>query len=65
MAKDNRQSSKKWLGVIILILFGALIAWDFSAIQNKPAAIVIGIIIALAVTLVSKALDVELGWPKN
>lgn len=65
MVKNTQQSPKRWLGVILLIAFGALIAWVFTAIDNRLEAIAIGVVIGLIVVGASKALDVELGWPKK
>jgi FtsH-binding integral membrane protein len=65
MSTSNERSPKRWLGVVLLILFGALVAWDFSAIHQWLQATIIGIVIGLIVVLVSKAIDVDLGWPKG
>jgi len=55
----------RWLGIVSLILFGVLVAWDFSAIHSMAKAVIVAIIIAVVFVVVTKLANIEPGWPKD
>jgi hypothetical protein len=65
VSNKPRKSASKWLGVVALIIFGALIGWDFSVINNTFSAIIVAIIIATVFVIVTKVTSIEPGWPKD
>ena len=62
---ENNKSYSKWLGVVSLVIFGALIGWDFEAIHSTAKAIIVGIVIAIVFVVVTKLANIEPGWPKS
>ena len=65
MSTKSEKLIEKWFGVVVLIAFAVLIAWDFTAISNKLTAVVVGIVIALALVGLTKLSGLKLGWPKK
>ncbi|HUD81750.1 MAG TPA: hypothetical protein VMR08_03985 [Patescibacteria group bacterium] len=65
MSNNVKKPITRWLGVISLIIFGALIGWDFSAFQSTVTAVIVSVIIAIVFVLVTKLANIEPGWPKD
>lgn len=64
MHSVTARPNSKWFGVVSLIIFGALVGWDFSAVHSTLYAIFVGIVIAAVFVLVTKSAGIEPGWPK-
>lgn len=65
MIDNVKKPWTRWLGIVSLILFGVLVAWDFSAMHSKLKAVIVAIIIAAIFVIVTKLADIEPGWPKG
>jgi di/tricarboxylate transporter len=55
----------RWLGILSLIIFVALVGWDFSAIHSTAKAAIVAVIIAAIFVIVTKLANIEPGWPNN
>ena len=65
MSDSPRKPITRWFGVISLIVFGALIGWDFSAIHSTAKAVIVAAIIAIVFILATKLANIQPGWPKE
>jgi hypothetical protein len=65
MSRLAMKPYSKWLGVVSLIIFGLLIAWEFSAIHSTIHAVIVGIVVAAVFVFVTKSAGIEPGWPKS
>ena len=65
MPKKKKQSINRWFGLILLIVFGALVGSVFSYFQDKVIASIAALAIAIAIVIITKLAGIEPGWPKN
>jgi|GEM_PF-4578280 Mg/Co/Ni transporter MgtE len=65
MPKKKKQSINRWFGLILLIVFGALVGSVFSYFQDKVIASIAALAIAIAFVIITKLAGIEPGWPKN
>lgn len=65
MSDNVKKPWTRWLGIVSLILFGVLVAWDFSVIHSTLKAVIVAIIIAVVFVVVTKLANIEPRWPKD
>jgi hypothetical protein len=65
VSDNTKKPLSRWSGVASLIIFGALVGWDFSAIHRTAKAVIVALVIAIVFIMVTKLTKIEPGWPKN